>query len=149
MRRIVLLLLVVAVSSMFDRCTTDRYRRNREVFCRTGNFSKSHPLICVDEKTLTASPSHAVVYDTESKNGVSTGRAVTIHWFSQKTADLRITMKTDGCTAPVMCDGLGHCWTTTNKLRAGEGKRVCTYGMAIGDKSVDPEDDIILTPCCY
>ena len=147
-RRIALLLLITVASVVIFKCTSFKYKQNREVFCRTGNFSKSHPLICIDEHTLTASPSNAYVYDTESKNGLSTGRPVTINWFSQRTADLRIDMKTAGCTTPVACDGLGHCSATTKKLEMKAEKR-CTYGIAIGDKSVDPDDDIILTPCCH
>lgn len=147
-RRFALLLLIAATPFVIFKCTSYKYTENREVFCRSGNFSKSHPLICVDEHTLTASPSHAYVYDMESKKGLSTGRPVTIHWFSQRTADLRIEMKTAGCTSTVVCDGLGHCMATTKKLEATTERR-CTYGMTIGDKSVDPDDDIILTPCCH
>ena len=148
-RRFVLLLLIAVASFAIFKCTSFKYNANKETFCRSGNFSETRPLICVDENTLTASPSHAKAYDTESKHGLSTGRPVTINWYSQHTADLQITMKTDGCTTPVRCDGLGHCSATVIKFRAGETKRVCTYGMAIGDKSVDPDDDIILTPCCH
>ena len=148
-RRFALLLLIAATPFVIFKCTSYKYSQNREVFCRAGNFSATRPLICVDENTLSASPSHAKAYDTESKHGLSTGRPVTINWYSQRTADLQITMKTDGCTTPVRCDGLGHCSATVIKLRAGETNKVCTYGMAIGDKSVDPDDDIILTPCCH
>lgn len=148
-RRFVFLALMGLASFAIFKCTSFKYNANRETFCRSGNFSASRPMICVDEKTLTASPSHAKAYDTESKNGVSNGRAVTINWYSQHTADLQITMKTDGCTTPVRCDGLGHCTATVIKLRAGETNKVCTYGMAIGDKSIDPDDDIVLNPCCH
>lgn len=147
--RVVLLLLIAFASFAIFKCTSFKYKVNTETFCRTGNFSESRPLICVDEVTLSASPSHARAYDTEAKHGISTGRAVTINWFSQHTADLQITMKTDGCTTPVRCDGLGHCTATVIKLRPRETNKVCTYGMAIGDKSIDPEDDIVLNPCCH
>ena len=148
-RRFALLLLIAVASVVIFKCSYFRYKLNREVLCRTGNYSRSHPLICIDEHTLTASPSPAYVYDTESKNGVTTGRAVTVHWFSQRTADLHIEMRTSACTDKVACDGLGHCSATMKKLDVGEKERRCHYGIAIRDKSVDPEDDIILTPCCH
>lgn len=147
-RRFALLLLIALASFVIFKCTSFRYKQNREVFCRSGNYSESHPLICIDQRNLAANPSHARVYDTESKNGKSTGRPVTIHWFAQRTADIRIEMHTSGCTERVTCDGLGHCWTTTKKLGEREKEKVCTYGIMIGDKTIDDEDDIILTPCC-
>lgn len=148
-RPFAILLLLAFASFVIFKCASYKYNQNREFFCRSGNYSESHPLICVNERTLQASPSHARVYDIEAKNGRPTGRPVTIHWFSQRTADLRITMKTQGCTEPVKCDRLGHCWATTMRLAEGQSHKVCTYAIELGDDTVDPEDDIVLNPCCH
>ena len=148
-RRFVLLLVLGLACLVIFQCTSFKYNKNREVFCTSGNYSESRPLICVDERNLTVSPSHAHAYDIESKNMRPTGRPVTINWYSQRTADLRVNMITAGCTTPVECDGLGHCSAKALKLREGESEKVCKYSFVIGDKSVDPDDDIILTPCCH
>lgn len=151
LRRFALLVLIAAASFGIFKCTSLRYKVNKDVFCRTGNFSKGRPLICIDEKNLSASPSRAVVWDVESKNGaVRSGRPVMINWFSQHSADLEITMQTAGCTEPVSCDARGHCWTTVLPQKLGEGEeKVCRYGIRLGDKMIDPEDTIVITPCCY
>lgn len=149
-RRFALLLIVIAAALSSFTCTSYRYRKNIDVRCTAGNFSKNHPLICIDERNLTANPSHAVVHDIEGKNGAPTGRPVRIDWYAQRTSDLIVSMKTEGCVQrPVECDHLGHCWAITMKLPTDVKQKVCTYGMQIGDRSLDPDDDIVMTPCCY
>jgi hypothetical protein len=150
-RRFALLLCIAATSFGIFKCTSWRYVHNKEVFCRAGNFSKGRPLICIDEKNLSASPPNAIVWDVEPKSsGMRSSRPVIINWYSQQAADLQITMETPGCTAPVTCDGRGHCSTTVSpQTFAKREQKVCRYGIKLGDKLTDPEDDIVLTPCCY
>ena len=144
-RRSILLLLVLISVATF-RCSST-YRKG-DLFCSKGNGSPSHPLICVDEKTLTANPSPAHVFDVEADGGQPTNRAVVIHWFTQRTADLHVTFKTDSCTEPVECDGRGHCTAKVKRLDAGEHRR-CTYGMTIGSSKIDPDGDLVVDPCCW
>jgi hypothetical protein len=139
-------LLLVLISIAIFRCSS-MYRK-ADVFCRAGNGSASHPMICVDEQTLTANPSPAHVFDVESDNGHPTNRTVVIHWFTQHSADLHVTFKTEECTEPVVCDGRGECMARVKRLNAGEHRR-CTYGMTIGTSKIDPDGDIVVDPCCW
>src|SRR6266498_5973515 len=69
---------------------------SQDVFCVDGNYSPSHPLICVGDN-LIAKPNPANVYDVESDHGQQTSRHVRIHWFAQRTIALEVTFKTPGC----------------------------------------------------
>ena len=142
------MLLVVVVVSFFCIFKCSSYRTGNEVFCTSGNGSKSRPMICVDERTLTASPSPAHVFDVESDNGNPTNRTVVVHWFTQHSADFHVTFKTDSCTEPVVCDGRGHCMAKVKRLNGNE-HRQCTYGMTIGDNKIDPDGNLVVDPCCW
>jgi hypothetical protein len=146
-RRFALPLVVLTVSFVIFKCGTYRSLRHPETFCTVGNNSPSKPMICVDDQNLSANPHHAWMYDVESKNHQPTNRPVVVQWFSQHTADLQIQMITPNCTEPVQCDGRGHCWTTVKKLTDSYPK-VCHYSITLGDTKYDPEDDIVINPCC-
>lgn len=149
LRRFALLLFIAAASFGILECTCATHRQPA-VGCPTEPYSKSNPSICIMDN-LTASPSHAPVYDVQPDAGnMPTTSPVTIHWFSQRGGNLQITMETAGCTTPVTCDGKGHCKATvTTQTLRDEEKKVCKYSFVIGDKKYDPEDTIIITPCCY
>lgn len=153
LRRFAFLLGMLVISFAIFKCgSSSRYARERaEVFCKTGNGSPNRPMICVDERTLIANPREARVFEVDAKNNKPTNRAVEIHWFTQRAADLRVDFNKDNssCTEPVMCDGTGHCWTKARRLNAGEKERRCTYGMRLGENVLDPESDIVITPCCW
>jgi hypothetical protein len=141
------LLLGVLLSIAIFKCGSIRHR-SVEVFCETGNGSKSRPMICVDERTLTANPSPAFVCDVEGENGHPTNRTVVIHWFTKRSADLHVDFKTDACTEAVQCDGRGHCWARVKKLNRPDEHRRCTYGMTLGKNMIDPDGDVVVDPCC-
>jgi hypothetical protein len=143
-RRYILLLVLISVAIF--RCSS--MHTTDESFCHAGNGSKSRPMICVDEKTLTANPGIAHVFDVESDSGHPTNRTVVIHWFTQQSADLHVAFKTEECTEPVVCDGRGHCMARVKRL-SGNEHRQCTYGMTIGDNKIDPFADIVVDPCCW
>ena len=145
-RRSALLLMVLISVSIFKCSST--YQTKNELFCSSGNYSKSRPLICVNEQTLTANPSPAHVFDVEAKDGHPTNRTVVIHWFTQHSADLHVTFQTQECTEPVICDGRGHCMARVKRLNGNE-HRQCTYGMTLGDSKIDPDGTLIVDPCCW
>jgi hypothetical protein len=132
-----------------------KYPRAPESFCTSGNGSKSRPMICVDENTLKGDPPTAHVFDVESKGGKPSNVPVTIHWFTQHTADLQITFRDNSCVGPVTCDGAGHCWATVKKLdtpRDADGRptsRSCVYDLKLRSSDFDPSDTIVVDPCCW
>ncbi|HEV8659807.1 MAG TPA: hypothetical protein VGS96_14450 [Thermoanaerobaculia bacterium] len=104
-------------------------------------------MICVVEG-LVAKPKEAYIYDVEPDSPEKrSSRHVKIHWFSQRTVDLDVTFKTAGCVENLTCDRRGHCEATVSvTLKKGEQKR-CTYKTKLfGQK--DPEEDIVINPCC-
>lgn len=122
-----------------------------DVFCTTGNGSKSRPMICVDDN-LSANPHSAPVYDVEADNQnppQPSNKPVVIHWFAQHSVNLQISWKDDSCADKIVCDGFGECTAKIKiKLKKGETKR-CTYGMSLGNSKLDPDDDIVVNPCCW
>lgn len=150
-RRLALLVVLVVVSF---QCTS--FSRKNDVFCRSGNGSKSHPLICVDDKTLTASPNPAHVFDREAKDSGPSDRAVVINWYAMRTADLQIKYGDNtSCTDEPQCDGRGHCWATVKRLQTPVGKdgrqqnNQCKYRVTLGNTKYDPDSDIVVEPCCW
>jgi hypothetical protein len=146
----VLLILSVAAFGIF-KCTYYYTTKHQDVFCPSGNGSPSRPMICVDERTLTASPHHAKVYDVEAKSDGHTrsDRPVVIQWYTQKTADLKIKF-IDDCMEKVDCDGIGNCSAKVKiRLKKGDKPTTCRYSMTLGATKFDPEDDIVVNPCCW
>jgi hypothetical protein len=120
---------------------------SQDVFCVDGNYSPSHPLICVGEGQI-AKPNPANIYDVESDDGKRSSRHVRIHWFAQRTVALEVTFKTPGCVEKQPdCDHLGHCQATVGvTLKPGE-TRHCTYSTKLYGGN-DPDEEIIINPCC-
>lgn len=146
LRRYALLLALLLPVAIF-RCSS--LHPSQEEFCKAGNGSKSRPMICVDQQTLTANPAVAHVFDVEAGNGHPTDRTVVVHWFTQRSADLKVSFKSDECTEPVQCDGRGHCWARVKRLTSPQEHRRCTYGMTLGDSKIDPDADLVVDPCCW
>ncbi len=147
MRRYAFLLALLLTVTIF-RCSSSM-RQSTDEFCKAGNGSKARPLICVDERNLTASPAVAHVFDVEPDGDLPSSRTVVVHWFTQHTADLRIDFKDTSCTEPVQCDGHGHCWAKVKRLSTATEHRQCRYGMTLGDGKLDPDGDLVVDPCCW
>jgi hypothetical protein len=126
----------------------------RDAFCDEGNYSPSHPLICVDS-VLKADPLETHVFQVEPKNDKPGKTPVVVHWFSQKTSDLIISFSaikenTAKCVVKEPeCDHRGHCWATVSALKPYEQWRVCKYSVTLGKMTYDPEGDLIVNPCCW
>lgn len=149
LRRFALLLSIAVASFGILKCACLNHGR-KPVGCPTAPYSKISPSICITAN-LTASPSGAHVYDVvPSAGNMPTTTPVTIDWYSQRGGDLQVTMETSGCTTPVICDGKGHCSAKVSMQTLREGQeKVCKYSFVIGDKKYDPDDTIVITPCCY
>ena len=143
-------LLLVILTAACRPFTIQRPPPPGDVFCTTGNGSESRPMICVDDN-LSANPHSAPVYDVEADNQHPprpSNKPVVIHWFAQHSVNLQISWKDTSCADKIVCDGSGECTSKIKiKLKKGETKR-CTYSMSLGNSKLDPDDDIVVNPCC-
>ena len=149
-RRLLLLasLTVALAAFTITHCKTTNYGQPpRETRCVRGNYSASRPIICVDERTLTADPDPAKLFDVEVDNGQRSNRPVTIHWFTQRTGDLNIQFADNSCVEDLKCDTPGHCSARVLPLNANQPRR-CKYTIWIGKEKRDPEL-FIVNPCCW
>ncbi|HUP49604.1 MAG TPA: hypothetical protein VNA04_12530 [Thermoanaerobaculia bacterium] len=125
----------------------ERYRR--EIRCTNGNGSKGSPMICVDNVTTTPDPYVARVWDFEAEGGFKTNRPVVVHWFTRRTANLKITFQQTSCVTPPICDKMGHCNAQVLPLDEGEALRTCKYTVTIDGQTLEHKSpELGVNPCC-
>ncbi len=115
----------------------------------SGGHGKSNPygpIICVDEKTLDATPDKAGVIADDTKHG---GGPRVINWFTTSGQDiLSVVFNTpsDCLAAQPVCHG-GHCYAVTD-VKAKEGT-VCKYTITLASQPGKKNDpDVHIDPCC-
>ncbi len=106
--------------------------------CPPANPKRFKPEITVDEKTLTANPRVAVIWDVEPEDPTGeppfkpSNRPVKITWKTQNKFNLVVTFTTPNCPIdPPQCNGQGQCIAQV-KPPVAENIR-CTYEMKNGD----------------
>jgi len=144
LRRFALLTVLAVVSFQCAPVRKPQFDRERDHFCTSGNYSKSHPMICVDDATLAADPDSAHVFNVQpDANNHPSNKPVVIHWFAQHGGDIQIKFLNTSCVDQLHCEG-GHCVAV---VRTQSSHTTCKYEISIGDMKKDP--DIVVDPCCW
>jgi hypothetical protein len=143
---------VLPFSSEGERLVYQADQYEREVRCTKGNGSKGAPVICVDNVTTRPNPYLVQVWDVEGEGGQPTNRPVIVHWFTRRTADLRLEFQPgpDGksCVTNLVCKG-GHCSARVEPL-GDRPERSCKYNVWIDGRNVEPKSPMFsVVPCCW
>jgi len=159
-RRFALLLLIlIAVVVAGLRCSTYHLPTVAEPpdYCVGPTGPNYRPVICVDETTLTASPSVQIAWDVEpsaENRRTPSNRPSMIFWRTHRQFNLQLSFADQSCVDQVQCNGQGHCQAVVKPLEMVNGikqTRRCTYRMLDGSNPAKADDDadIVVTSCCW
>lgn len=130
-------------------CAPAHHRDFSECASGVGSSDRNHPLICVDDTTLSANPMTVTVNDRAANpDHTPSSVPVIVKWATRSGGGtLGLQMKDKGCFEPgsIKCHG-GRCWAKTRKIVDGKTPVQCEYDLNLSGRVSDPT--VIVEPCC-